>query len=56
MWREGSTHLDGVGQKVMIFAQCNKLKFFGQKIRAKNTDGPDAGTADNSPFQEFFRL
>jgi hypothetical protein len=32
MWQEGSAHLGGFGQKVMLFAQCGKLKFFGWKI------------------------
>ena len=56
MWQEGSAHLGSFGQKVMHFAQCAKLSSLGRQFRAKNSNRPDAGTADNSLFQEFFRL
>jgi hypothetical protein len=31
MWWEDSAHLGGFGRKVMLFAQCAKLKFFRWK-------------------------
>ena len=50
MWLEGSAQLGDLGQKGLGFAQWAEMKFFGQKLWAKNTNCPDAGTAYNSPI------
>jgi hypothetical protein len=49
-------HLGGFGRKVALFAQRAKKNSLGGKFWAKNSDRPYAGTDDNSPFRQFFRL